>query len=85
MAFIEEFLRHAIKATMEKPEDRDAAFYEHITKTTEACAKLKSEWEAPTKTWGFWKNEKNNGAYKYQLDPSLPKLPGRRVLFSDAA
>jgi hypothetical protein len=31
----------------------------------------------PTKTWGFWKNEKHNAKYEMNLDPTVSKMPGR--------
>mmetsp|Transcript_2332 Transcript_2332/g.2649 ORF Transcript_2332/g.2649 Transcript_2332/m.2649 type:complete len:99 (+) Transcript_2332:182-478(+) len=60
MSAITEF----IESMMEDPRDRDYKERKRIAEARERSLKLKEQWDEPTKSAGFWSNNKNTALFK---------------------
>mmetsp|Transcript_36398 Transcript_36398/g.102815 ORF Transcript_36398/g.102815 Transcript_36398/m.102815 type:complete len:89 (+) Transcript_36398:185-451(+) len=78
MSFIISSARDFIASKMmESPRERDIVFEEHVRKTAKGAEVTKETWAQPTRTWGFWNDDKSNMVYHFQIDPSYKKALGR--------
>ncbi|KAL4519440.1 hypothetical protein Ndes2526B_g01966 [Nannochloris sp. 'desiccata'] len=62
---------------MEDQEERDARWEKRLRAVHAASQSAKERMQLPTKPWGFWRNDKNNGKYEINVDPAISRMPGR--------
>eukprot|EP00873_Tetraselmis_striata_P021964 jgi/Tetstr1/442228/TSEL_030369.t1 len=78
MSFIIDAARKYIANNMmESPRERDRMFDEHVRKTKQGAELTKLAWSQPTRTWGYWNENKSNMVYHFHLDPAFKKAIGR--------